>query len=316
MQSLPMQTQKMGMMTMPILSKGFRSRAQLNMRKPRSVSYAITPINGGGAVHYGGAALNLTPATSHVKCEEVWRSWQNYHMDSQKWADIAYTGGYCQHGFCLAGRGFGVRTAANGSNDGNQNYYAFVFIGGGKDVPSPDAINALQWWINEARLSGKAGMRVVPHSSLFGTSCPGAILKGLALLYDKSSLVLTPPKPVPSKTVPSKTVPPKQVPNLTLVKSMQQAVGAKPDGQWGAATDVNAMNLRAAARMGVGFSIRLVQRIVGVKDDGVYGPISKLAVTKQVYIIQRVMKVKADGVWGQKTDNAFQIIRSKYLNKF
>src|SRR4249919_716858 len=140
---------------------GYRSRAQLKMRPPKSVSKNINPKQGGSAVHYGGSTPNPAP-TDHVKCESTWRSWQNYHMDNNGWADIAYTAGYCNHGYVLAGRGYGVRTAANGTNDANYKFYAFCWIGGGNAAVSTQAKNALEWLVVDARAHGSAGMAVKP----------------------------------------------------------------------------------------------------------------------------------------------------------
>lgn len=163
--------------------KGFRTRSQLRMRAPRSVSRNITPQNGGVAVHYGGPTPNPAPV-DHAVCESIWRSWQNYHMDGQKWADIAYTAGYCNHNYVLAGRGYGIRTAANGTTSSNQNYYAFVWIGGGDAVPNEGALDALEWLIADARRVGGAGNKVKPHSFLHSTRCPGNALRSHIKQFD------------------------------------------------------------------------------------------------------------------------------------
>lgn len=176
---------------MTAVIKGFRTRAQLRMRAPRSFSKNITPANGGCAVHHGGESPN-PPPVDHAKCEDIWRGWQNYHMDGQGWVDIAYTSGYCNHGIVLAGRGYGVRTAANGTDVANQNYYAFVWIGGGGAKPSVDAINALEWLINDARKNGGAGNRVQPHSGLTSTSCPGETLRLKAVSLDNKAIAVPP----------------------------------------------------------------------------------------------------------------------------
>lgn len=179
--------------------KGFRSRAQLQLRAPRSVSRNINPSLGGVAVHYGGSTPN-PPPTDHAKCESTWRAWQNYHMDSMGWVDIAYTAGFCNHGYVLAGRGFGTRTAANGTNDANYKYYAFVWVGGGNAVPSTEALDALDWLINDARTNGGAGPVVTSHGALFATSCPGSILTKRAATRNNV------PVPMPTQSAPAAPV--------------------------------------------------------------------------------------------------------------
>lgn len=177
---------------MVAISKGFRTRAQLGLRSPRSVSYNITPQNGGVAEHWNGGPTGITALTNHAKCEEHWRADQNYHMNTMGWVDIAYTGGFCQHGKCLAGRGFNVRTAANGTNDGNQNYYAYCWLGGLGETPTRDALNAFEWWVVESRRAGKAGKRVRSHNSFFNTQCAGSLLTLQARSLDDKVLTFPP----------------------------------------------------------------------------------------------------------------------------
>lgn len=153
--------------------KKFYSRAELGMQAPRSVSYRVDPGRGGVAVHYGGAAQNID---SEARARAVWLGWQRFHRNTRNWADIAYTAGFDNWGNVYAGRGFGVRTAAQGTNDGNNRYYAFVWLGGGNEKPSREALEALNWLIDEARREGGAGLDVRPHSSFKSTSCPGSLL--------------------------------------------------------------------------------------------------------------------------------------------
>lgn len=148
---------------------GFRSRADIGLRPPRRVSYNISPERGGCAPHWGGPAPRIR---NHADCEQTWRNYQNYHMDTKGWTDVAYTAAYCQHGYALAGRGLGVRTAAQGTNDGNQRFHAFVWLGGEGMTPTGEALDALEWLIVNARNHG-TGMRVIPHQAFTGSSCPG-----------------------------------------------------------------------------------------------------------------------------------------------
>lgn len=150
--------------------RGFLSRSDIGLRSPRSVSHNITPENGGVAGHYAGPAQNVD---SHSDCLRLWRGYQAYHMDTHGWVDIAYTLGVCDHGYILAGRGAGVRTAANGTNTGNQNYYAVCWIGGQGETPTQDAVDAFWAAVSMLRSQGNAGGKVVRHSYFKSTSCPG-----------------------------------------------------------------------------------------------------------------------------------------------
>jgi len=167
---------------------GFRTRAQLRLRPPRRFSRNITPARGGCVVHWGGPRQSNG---SHAQCEATWRAWQNMHMGpgglgTRNGAnDIAYTAAFCNHGFVLAGRGWNVRTGANGSNVGNQSYYAFAWIGGAGQTANRRALDALEWLILEARGPGSAADRVVDHATFQSTTCCGPQLRGVARTLDR-----------------------------------------------------------------------------------------------------------------------------------
>lgn len=178
---------------------GFVSRAAAGLRAPKSVSHNITPASGGVAIHYGGPRQPVAdPGASHAKCVATWKAWQTFHMNTHGWVDIAYTGGFCNHGYAFAGRGAGVRTAANGTNTGNQNFYAVVWIGGEGQVPTQAALNAADWWINELRRLGKAGKAVRPHRFFKSTGCPGNQLVAYAnSRHDRAIALVVPPTTAP-----------------------------------------------------------------------------------------------------------------------
>ena len=179
--------------------KGFITRSQAGLMRPKSFSRNIQPQNGGSAIHWGGLRQHVGTHNRCDECYEIWRNWQRFHMVNRGWADIAYTMGFCNHGFVFAGRGFNTRTAAQGSTDGNNRFYAFVWIGGVKDPMTADAVKAMQWCVNEAREKGNAGMQVRPHSNFNATTCPGPRLAAeAAIIHNKAiSLVPTPVDPPP-----------------------------------------------------------------------------------------------------------------------
>lgn len=160
----------------------FLTRADLGMRAPRSISRNIAPARGGVTGHFFGPALNIV---SHAACVSQWLGAQRYHMDNRDMADIAYTGGFCDHGFAFAGRGAGIRTGANGTTDGNHEFYAVAWIGGAGEEPTPEAINAYYWWVRELRRSGGAGDRSVPHKWHKPTQCAGRLDRHVIVLDNK-----------------------------------------------------------------------------------------------------------------------------------
>lgn len=155
---------------------GFITREAAGLRPPKSVSHNINPGLGGVALHYGGSNV---PTSSHADAKSRWRAWQDYHMDNHGWVDIAYTMGVDNWGFVYAGRGVGVRTAANGTNFGNSNYYAICWIGGERQNPTQAALAAIMWAVQALRDSG-AGLDVRPHSAFKSTSCCGTDLRPFA----------------------------------------------------------------------------------------------------------------------------------------
>jgi hypothetical protein len=77
---------------------------------------------------------------SHSDCDNLMRSIQNYHMDSQGWSDIAYNLAVCEHGYIFEGRGKGKGSGANGTSDANHNYPSICALVGEND-PQPSALD-------------------------------------------------------------------------------------------------------------------------------------------------------------------------------
>jgi hypothetical protein len=179
-------------MVAPIIA-GFVTRAQWNARPPRSVTRNITPT-GGVTVHYGGPAQKLS---DHAACTRRVKQWQDYHMGEHKWADIAYTGLFCDHGYAYAGRGAGVRTAANGTNAGNQRWYAVTWLGGEGERPTAQAVAAGAWWVRELRAAG-AGRGINVHRDHKSTACAGDPLRDLvrAGAFEPTGEPPPPPPPI------------------------------------------------------------------------------------------------------------------------
>jgi hypothetical protein len=176
---------------------GFVSREDAGLRPPKSVSRNVSPEEGGLALHHGGSEQPAAePGADHSLCVAAWRAWQRHHQVNRGWDDIAYTGGFCNHGYAFAGRGYGVRTAANGTNAGNQRYLAVVWIGGSGQRLTALAIDALEWWVHTLRKRG-AALGVKPHSWFRATSCPGSVLINQAKRLNGTALQ---PAPTPASS--------------------------------------------------------------------------------------------------------------------
>jgi hypothetical protein len=150
----------------------FVSRAQWGAKPPKPTSKLGIPR--GAALHYEGPTIGLI---DHAHCAELVRSIQNYHMFTKGWADIAYNALVCQHGWIYEGRWLGVRSAAQGTNDGNDHYYAICYLGGVGDPFTPEAQQGFTDAMNYFRANGGMGREVRPHSSFHPTSCPGDAIR-------------------------------------------------------------------------------------------------------------------------------------------
>ena len=124
----------------------------------------------------------------------------------------------------------------------------------------------------------------------------------------KPKPVITNPKPTPT---PSSDAP---------VRELQRLLGLTTNGKWDKTMDFRAGLMRRAAtvRTYAGrrtFPVLVVQRIIGAKADGDFGPNSQRAMVSWVRKTQRVLDVDDDGVWGPRTDNAFIKTRSQFYMK-
>lgn len=178
---------------------GFVTRAEAGLRPPKSVSRNVDPSLGGLAVHHGNAGTAGLPTHRHDKCVERWRGWQRFHQDDRGWSDIAYSFGVCDHGYVLAGRGLGVRTAANGTDDGNDRFLAACWLNW-TETPTPACLDAFEWAILTVRKAG-GGRAVKPHRTIKTTECPGDYLARHALAQWDGRTV-SPPAPAPTPKPP------------------------------------------------------------------------------------------------------------------
>jgi hypothetical protein len=258
----------------------FVSREQMKMRPPKKVSHNISPEDGGVAVHYGGGDPNPAPSSLDAAVK-IWLGWQKYHMDTHGWNDIAYSFGFTDSGHVLAGRGLGVRTGGQGSNYGNDNYYAAVWVGGGSAKPTQKAYDALEWTILHARNKGRAGKRVRPHNDFTSTSCPGKYLNDKAEALDNKAIYL----PNGGVVVPA--------PGFPL-----------PKGHWYGQDD-NTPNSHSGKQTKDQPSIKRIQAKVKVAQDGKFGPKTHAAVVAwQKANLKLLSDKKTNGKVGKVTWDA------------
>lgn len=129
----------------------------------------------GVTIHWFGSPK---AAATHAGCDDLLRAVQRAHMAPgglgvpQGGADIGYNHGCCPHGRLYELRGFGVKTGANGSSEGNSRHAAIVYMAGVGDPLTEDAKIGLNYLIAEWRARG-AGQEVSPHRRWTGSTCPG-----------------------------------------------------------------------------------------------------------------------------------------------
>lgn len=146
------------------------SRHTLRLRAAKGRPRIPGPIRG-TTIHYNGPALGLR-GEPHLKCQQAWRAIQKFHMDDRGWWDVAYTDAVCHHGIVLAGRGEGVRTAANGTDEGNNHWYALFALIGDNEGTNAAMLSALRRRADQLAPGGD----IVPHHHHKATRCPGPAL--------------------------------------------------------------------------------------------------------------------------------------------
>jgi hypothetical protein len=134
------------------------------------------------------------------RCDDKVRVIQGFHMDTRGWNDIAYSFVVCPHGNVFEGRGWGVRTAAQGTNAGNSHFHAVCFLGGKGDPVTDAAKAAISAVRAELVRRLPRATDVKPHSWFHSTACPGPALriwlarKGYEAVSEKESQPV-PPRP-------------------------------------------------------------------------------------------------------------------------
>lgn len=171
----------------PLVDLGLRAGNSTNLR-----SEGIT-------AHYGGPSPwpnadrsteeRFAATTDHARCPVVVRSWDRFHR-SKGWSGLAYSSVVCPHGTRYEGRGLRHRTAANGTNPGNDRSHAVCYLAGDGDPLTDPARAAFH---EEA---ARFGVRLRwTHQDWKSTSCPGEAVARWAAAGWPNPTRPTPPTP-------------------------------------------------------------------------------------------------------------------------
>ncbi|MGH7376858.1 MAG: peptidoglycan recognition protein family protein [Candidatus Methylomirabilales bacterium] len=260
-----------------------RTRAEWGARPPKSVQ-AIGTVRG-VALHYSGSASD--EQADHANCAGRVRGIQRYHMDTRGWADVAYNFLACLHGTVFEGRGFGHRSAAQGTNDGNAHYLAVCFLGNdsaGRDDVTDAGRAALRYVVDQVRDDYLGAREVRPHSSFHATACPGDELRAWIAQGMPASAQPSPePAPPPAPPGHSHALP------MVRVRDGRGQVFHPEAGRWftqqgtpwwefaDVQTHLHGHGLDSGPVDGIGGprtdrAIRAFQRRRGLAPDGVVGP--------------------------------------------
>lgn len=147
-------------------------------RPPRNRQPLNPDLLKGVAVHYTG--MDADEQVHHGACPARVRGIQNFHMDTRGWSDIAYNFIVCKHGAVFEGRGYGIRSAGQGTNAGNDGYHAVCFLGddtAGRDDVTDTGREALGEIIRALHTRYPHARDVQPHSHFHQTACPGDDLR-------------------------------------------------------------------------------------------------------------------------------------------
>lgn len=174
------------------------SRAAWGARPPKGRTALNSPS--GSTAHWEGPRMGYF---DHGACASKVRGIQAFHMNTRGWDDIAYTSIVCPHGVIYAGRWWGTRTAANGTNAGNAAHYAHCALIGEGDNFSIECKQGLKRVFILANQQGSAGDGEKCHSDWKATACPGNGIRAFVRAGFPVDGTPTPPSPAPVPTPPS-----------------------------------------------------------------------------------------------------------------
>jgi hypothetical protein len=184
-------------------------RSAWGARASRGGTALVASNIDGQALHWPGMAkpINATGDAGKARVASALRGWQNYHMDTRGWSDIAYQIAIDQAGRAWTLRGLNIRSGANGDADVNLRFGAFLLVLAPGEQPSAAMIATTKGVIADfrkrfpsARAKPYGHQDVRPRNSQgqMTTDCPGPAAEA-AINAGKFTPGATTPKP-PTET--------------------------------------------------------------------------------------------------------------------
>lgn len=150
-------------------------RSAWNARSPNDGPGTLTVSRVEGAVIHWPGTGSTSVIHSKAAVASALRGWQNYHMDTRGWSDIAYQVAVDQAGRAWTLRGLRTQSGANGNNDLNERYGAILLVLVTGEQPTAALKATTRAVIADFRHLYPRGTAIRPHSAVRpgGTDCPG-----------------------------------------------------------------------------------------------------------------------------------------------
>jgi hypothetical protein len=150
-------------------------RSAWNARPPNGGPGNLTASRVEGAVIHWPGTGSTSVIHSKAAVASALRGWQDYHMDTRGWSDIAYQIAVDQAGRAWTLRGLRTQSGANGDADVNERYGAILLVLVTGEQPSAAMKATTRGVIADFRRIFPRGTAIRPHSAVRPepTDCPG-----------------------------------------------------------------------------------------------------------------------------------------------
>jgi len=154
----------------------FHSRADWGAAPATGGPGDLTPSRVKGVVLHWPGSGETDSFDNDAEVAAALRGWQRFHQEDRGWSDIAYQRAFSQDGDVWDLRGLLTQSGANGNNELNETYGAFLLILVAGEEPSAAMKASVRASVAQFRqIYGDDAALILPHSAVRpdGTDCPG-----------------------------------------------------------------------------------------------------------------------------------------------